>query len=77
MTYYVYMNGNEFLKKLKKYAKKYGISGPTVELTHGKGSHSALLFNNKRTTLKDRTKEIGSGLLTAMLSDLDIKKREF
>jgi hypothetical protein len=31
----------------------------------GKGSHAALYYGSRRTTLKDRRKEIGAGLLRA------------
>ena len=36
----------------------------------GKGSHGRLYYGNRFTTLKDRKKEIGPGLLIAMLDQL-------
>ena len=41
----------------------------------GKGSHAAVYIEQYRTTVKYG--EIGPGLLTSMLRDLNIDKREF
>ena len=38
----------------------------------GKGSHARLYVGDRFTTLKDRRKEIGPGLLRAMLRQLEI-----
>jgi mRNA interferase HicA len=67
------MNGNEFLKKLKSLSRETHVpvrfeSGP------GKGSHGRVFYGGRFTTLKDRKKEIGIGLLRKMLSDLGIDK---
>jgi hypothetical protein len=40
----------------------------------GKGSHGRLYYGGRFTTLKDRTKEIGPGLLKAMLDQLGLTK---
>lgn len=65
------MNGNEFLARLRKLA---GTSGAEVRLVlrQGKGSHARLYYGERFTTLKDRRKEIGPGLLRKMLRDLEI-----
>jgi mRNA interferase HicA len=42
----------------------------------GKGSHAALYYGSRRTTLKDRRKEIGAGLLRAMLRQLGLEPRD-
>ena len=67
------MNGNELIARLRKLALAQGIK---VELVTrgGKGSHARLYFGDRFTTLKDRRKEIGPGLLRKMLRDLDIDK---
>ncbi len=67
------MNGSELFKKLKRLGKQRGIA-VTIEKRHGKGSHATLYFGDKRTTMKDRKKEIGKGLLNSMLADLGIDK---
>ena len=69
------MNGNELLKKLKKIAKDRKISLKLVK-SHGKGSHGTLYFGNKKTTMKDPKKEIGPGLLKAMLVRLGLEKQD-
>lgn len=68
-----YMNGNELFKLLRKLGKKRGVD-VYIKKRHGKGSHATLYFGNYRTTMKDRKKEIGKGLLNSMLSDLGIDK---
>lgn len=71
------MKGSEFLKRVKKYAKAHDLE---MEFTkaHGKGSHGTLyLGQTGKTTVKDRKKEIGPGLLTQMLEDLGIPPSDF
>ncbi len=70
------MNGHEFFKKIKKYGKANNL---TVDFVahEGKGSHGTLYLGGKRTILKDRNKEIGSGLLRSMLADLGIDPKKF
>ena len=41
------------------------------------GSHGTLYAGERRTTVKDRKKEIGKGLLAKMLTDLGIDKDDF
>ena len=43
---------------------------------HGKGSHGRLYYGNRFTTLKDRKKEIGPGLLKAMLDQFGMTKAD-
>ena len=47
------MNGNEFLKKLNRYAKAQGLVA-SFHAQRGKGSHGEVSISDKRTTLKDR-----------------------
>jgi mRNA interferase HicA len=68
-------NGSEFERKIKKLGRKYGIA-VTFDHGHGKGSHGRLYFGNRFTTLKDRKKEIGPGLLNAMLAQLGLTKAD-
>lgn len=65
------MNGHELIKKLKRagYNPRF-VSGP------GKGSHGILYANGNKTTMKDRKKEIGPGLLNRMLSHLGLNKKD-
>lgn len=43
-----------------------------LETRHGKGSHGRLHYGDRFTTVKDRRKEIGKGLLHAMLHQLGL-----
>ena len=43
---------------------------------HGKGSHGTICLGERCTTMKDRKKEIGKGLLNAMLEQLGVDKDE-
>ncbi|MBF0502378.1 MAG: hypothetical protein HQM09_19720 [Candidatus Riflebacteria bacterium] len=69
------MNGHELLKKLKKTGARMGIS-VWLDAVQGHGSHGMLHFGDRFTTMKDRKKEIGPGLLTSMLRDLGLKKSD-
>ena len=70
------MKGAEFLRKLRFLAKMRGVP-LSFNRKHGKGSHGTLYYGERRTTLKDLKKEIGKGLLHAMLGDLGLNKDEF
>ena len=70
------MNGAEFLKRLKKYGKANNLP-VTFIAERGKGSHGTVYLGNKSTIVKDRTKEIGPGLLGKMLGHLGIDKTDF
>ncbi len=65
------MKGSEFKRKVEKLAKARGLS-VSWEPAHGKGSHGRLTLGAKYTTLKDRKKEIGRGLLSEMCKQLGI-----
>ena len=41
------------------------------------GSHGTLYVGSPKTTVKDRKKEIGKGLLKRILADLGIEGHEF
>ena len=70
------MNGNELLKKLRKVARQRGEHLEFIK-KHGKGSHGTICLGERCTTMKDRKKEIGKGLLlNAMLEQLGVDKDE-
>ncbi|WP_417829536.1 type II toxin-antitoxin system HicA family toxin [Thalassospira sp.] len=69
------MNGNELMRKLRKYAKAHGLD-LAFEAHRGKGSHGTVYLGHHRTTLKDRKKEISPGLLNSMLKDLGIDPKD-
>ena len=73
------MNGGQFIRHVRKWAKAKGIDPRDVRFiaSEGAGSHGTLYVGNRKTTVKDRKKEIGKGLLNKMLADLRIEKDEF
>ncbi len=68
------MNGREFIRRARRYARKTR-KGFRFDPRHGKGSHGTLHVGNRRTTVP--YKEIGAGLLAAMLKDLNIDQKDF
>jgi mRNA interferase HicA len=69
------MNGHEFERKIKAIGRRRGVS-VSFDGDRGKGSHGRLYFGSRFTTLKDRRKEIGPGLLKAMLDQLGLTKKD-
>lgn len=69
------MNGNELIKLLKRIEKDHGVV-VRFEKKRGRGSHGTLYFGKRFTVLKDRRKEIGPGLLNAMLKSLGLKRND-
>jgi mRNA interferase HicA len=69
------VKGSELVRKLRRLAKQRNVEF-SYDARHGKGSHGQLLFGDRLTTVKDPTKEIGPGLLHAMLSQLGLTKDE-
>ncbi len=70
------MNGRQFVRQVRRWARAKGMNVRFVA-SEGAGSHGTLYVDNRKTTVKDRKKEIGKGLLNKMLTDLEIEKDEF
>ena len=70
------MNGRQFIARVRKWARERDLKVRFVA-TEGNGSHGTLYAGNRRTTVKDRKKEIGKGLLNKMLADLGIDRDDF
>jgi len=69
------VNGHEFERMVRKAGRRYGVV-VSFDPGHGKGSHGRLYYGSRFTTLKDRRKEIGPGLLKAMLNQLGLSKQD-
>ena len=67
------MDGAELLRKLKRLGRLRNVE-VVYDSRHGKGSHGRLYFGDRFTTMKDPKKEIGAGLLRAMLTQLGLEK---
>ena len=70
------MNGRQFISRVRRWAKDREIEVRFVA-SEGPGSHGTLYAGSRRTTVKDRKKEIGKGLLNKMLADLGIDRNDF
>lgn len=68
------MNGDQFIRRARKWAKANGLEERVVA-SRGKGGHQTQYIGGRFTVVK--TGEIGTGLLRAMLKQLDIPKDEF
>jgi mRNA interferase HicA len=69
------VNGHEFERMVRKAGRRNGAV-VSFDPGHGKGSHGRLYYGSRFTTLKDRRKEIGPGLLKAMLDQLGLVKKD-
>jgi mRNA interferase HicA len=67
------MTGGEFERRIRKLGRIRSVR-VTFDRGHGRGSHGRLYFGDRFTTLKDRKKEIGPGLLNAMLNQLGLTR---
>jgi predicted RNA binding protein YcfA (HicA-like mRNA interferase family) len=63
----------EFLRKLKKVAKKRGAE---LEVASGKGSHHKVRLGDQATILPMHGTEIPTGTLKKILKDLGVKEDE-
>ncbi|MCY4514060.1 MAG: hypothetical protein OXC69_02820 [Candidatus Tectomicrobia bacterium] len=70
------MNGRQFITRVRKWARTRELKVRFV-VSEGPGSHGTLYAADRKTTVKDRKKEIGKGLLAKMLADLGIDKDDF
>ena len=69
------MTGDEFVRRIQALGRGRGVA-VRFEARRGKGSHGRLYFGDRFTTVKDRRKEIGSGLLAAMLRQLGLSRED-
>jgi mRNA interferase HicA len=65
------MKAGDFVDAIKKLGKRRGVK-VTLQKHHGKGGHGTLWYGNRKTTVKQLRKEIGKGLLAAMLRQLGL-----
>ena len=63
------MNSDKFVRRIPPLGRERGVSSP-LEARAGKGSRGRLYHGERFATVKDRRKEIGARLLSAMLRQL-------
>ena len=69
------MTGHEFERRIRRLGRNRGVA-VSFDRGPGKGSHGRFYYGDRFTTLKDRKKEIGPGLLSAMLKQLGLTRRD-
>ncbi len=69
------MTGRKFITRVRKWARGKNLE-VRFDASEGAGSHGTLHVGDRKTTVKDRKKEIGRGLLGKMLDDLGIERNE-
>jgi mRNA interferase HicA len=70
------VTGNELLRKLRRLARRRGLPFE-FDPAGGKGGHGFIAFGTRRTILRSsRHKELPTGALRGMLSDLGIDPRD-
>ena len=72
MSDFVYMTGNDFIRKIKKLGRKRGIEVRFVT-QRGKGSHGTLFYGAAFTIVRNPKDELKKGTLHAMLDQLNLK----
>ncbi len=69
------MRGNEFIRKIQKYAKTAGLSFEW-RADRGKGSHGLLILGDRRTVVRNPKDELKTGTYHAMLKQLGLTERD-
>ena len=69
------VRGNEFIRKVLKYAKRNGIPCEwRADL--GKGSHGLLILGEVRTVVRNPRDELKTGTYRAMLKQLGLTEKD-
>lgn len=69
------MTGGEFVRRVRRVGRDRGVA-VRFEARPGKGSHGRVYFGERFATVKDRRKEIDTGLLAAMLRQLGLGRED-
>ena len=69
------MRGNEFIRKVRKYAKRNGIAFDWRP-DRGKGSHGVLNLEECRTVVRNPKDELKTGTYHAMLKQLGLAEND-
>ena len=66
MSYFKVVKGREFVNRIFALGAERGVF-VRIDSKRGKGSHVTLYYGSRKTVVKDRRKELGPGLLSAMI----------
>jgi mRNA interferase HicA len=69
------MRGNEFIRKIQKYAKTARLFFEW-RADRGKGSHGLLILGDRRTVVRNPKDELKTGTYHAMLKQLGLTERD-
>lgn len=69
------MRGNEFVRRIRKYAKANGVSFEWRP-DRGKGSHGVLVLGGRRTVVRNPKDELKTGTYHAMLKQLGLTQKD-
>ncbi len=70
------MKGREFIERISGIGRERGVP-VRIDTERGKGSHVTLYYGSRFTIVKDRRKDIGPGLLSSMIRQLGLARRDF
>ena len=76
MSYHINMTGREFIRRVTRIGRERGVK-VSVDSERGKGSHIILYYGKRKTIVKDRRKELGPGLLSALIRDIGLEREDF
>ena len=76
MSYRHRITGREFIQRVSELGAARAVP-VRVEAKRGKGSHITLYYSPRKTVVKDLRKEIAPGLLSAMIRQLGLARRDF
>ena len=69
------VRGNEFIRRVQKYAKARGFHCEWHS-EMGKGSHGVLILGDRRTVVRNPKDELKTGTKHAMLKQLGLSRTE-
>ena len=70
------VRGKAFIEHVAELGRERGVP-VRLDAKRGKGSQATLYYGNRKTVVKDRRKDIGPGLLAAMIRQLDLDPNDF
>ena len=76
LSYRSRIKSREFIKRVSELGAARDVP-VRVEAKRGKGSHITLYYGPRKTVVKDLRKEIAPGLLSAMIRQLGLTRRDF
>ena len=76
LSYRRKIKGREFMKRVSELGVARAVP-VRVEAKRGKGSHITLYYGPRKTIVKDLRKEVAPGLLSAMIRQLGLTRRDF